>query len=40
MNGAEVLDLSREGIWVLLKVSGPMMFVALGLGLVIALFQA
>lgn len=40
MNGAEVLDLSREGIWVLLKVSGPMMFVALGLGLIIALFQA
>lgn len=40
MNGAEVLDLSREGIWVLLKVSGPMMLVALGLGLIIALFQA
>lgn len=40
MNGAEVLDLSREGIWVLLKVSGPMMFVALGLGLIVALFQA
>ncbi|MDF1685280.1 MAG: flagellar biosynthetic protein FliQ [Parvibaculaceae bacterium] len=40
MNGAEVLDLSREGIWVLLQVSGPMMLVALGLGLIIALFQA
>ena len=40
MTSAEILDLSREGIWVLLKVSGPMMFVGLALGLVIALFQA
>jgi len=40
MTGAEVLDVAREGIFVLLKVSAPLMLVALGVGLVIALFQA
>ena len=32
--------MAREGIFVLLKVSGPLMAVALGVGLIIALFQA
>ena len=40
MTGPEVLDLSRESIFVLLQVAGPIMLVALGVGLVIALFQA
>ena len=40
MTGAEVLDIGREAIVVLLKLSGPFMFVALAVGLVIALFQA
>ncbi|HEC01734.1 MAG TPA: flagellar biosynthesis protein FliQ [Sphingomonadales bacterium] len=40
MNGADVLDIAQEGIWVLIKVSGPVMLVALSVGLVIALFQA
>ena len=40
MTGPEVLDLGREAIVVLLKVSGPFMFIALAVGLVIALFQA
>ncbi|PCI45771.1 MAG: flagellar biosynthetic protein FliQ [Alphaproteobacteria bacterium] len=40
MNGAEVLDVARESIWVLIKVSGPVMLVALSVGLTIALFQA
>ena len=40
MTGAEVLDISREGIFVLLKVSAPLMVVALVVGLAIALLQA
>ena len=40
MTGPEVLDLGREAIWVLIKVSGPMMAVGLAVGLVISLFQA
>lgn len=40
MNGAEVLDVGREAIVVLLKMAGPFMIIALVVGLVIALFQA
>lgn len=40
MTGAETLDIAREGILALLKVSGPPMLVGLAVGVVIALFQA
>ena len=40
MNGAEVLDIAREGIWTLIIVSAPMMIVGLVVGVVVALFQA
>ena len=40
MSGAEILDVARDGIWTLLKVSGPLMIVGLLVGVVIALFQA
>jgi len=40
MTGAEVLDIAREGIWVLILISAPMMIVGLLVGVVIALFQA
>jgi flagellar biosynthetic protein FliQ len=40
MTGAEALDVAREGIWVLILVSAPMMIVGLLVGVVIALFQA
>ncbi len=40
MTGPQVLDLAREAIYVLLVVSGPMMVVGLGVGLVVSLFQA
>jgi len=40
MSGAEVLDVARQGIWVLIIVSAPMMIVGLLVGVVIALFQA
>ena len=40
MTGAEVLDIARDGIWVLIIISAPMMLVGLLIGVVIALFQA
>ncbi len=40
MNGAEVLDVARDGIWTLLWVAGPLMIVALVVGVVISLIQA
>lgn len=40
MTGAQVLDIARDGIWVLILVSAPMMIVGLVVGVVIALFQA
>lgn len=40
MSGDVVLDLAREGIWVLIIVAAPMMLVGLTVGVAIALFQA
>ncbi|MGE0340598.1 MAG: flagellar biosynthesis protein FliQ [Xanthobacteraceae bacterium] len=40
MNGAEVLDVARDGIWTLLWVAGPLMVVALVVGVAISLIQA
>ncbi len=40
MTGLDVLDISREGIWVMIAVAAPMMLVGLVVGVVIALFQA
>ncbi|UXN68908.1 flagellar biosynthesis protein FliQ [Devosia neptuniae] len=40
MTGAEVLDISTDGIWTLIIVAAPMMIVGLLVGVVVALFQA
>ena len=40
MSGAEVLDLARDGVWTMLLVSGPLMIIALVVGLAVALLQA
>lgn len=40
MTGAEIMDVGRDAIIVLLKVSGPPMMVGLLVGVIIALFQA
>ena len=40
MNGAQVLDIARDGIWVMVLVAAPMMLVGLVVGIVIALVQA
>ncbi len=40
METAAFIDITRESIWVLLKVSMPLLLVALGVGLLVSLFQA
>jgi flagellar biosynthetic protein FliQ len=40
MTGATVLDLAREGIWVMILIGAPILIVGLVVGVVIALFQA
>ena len=40
MTPPDVLDVARDAITVLLRVSGPVMLVGLSVGLMIALFQA
>ncbi len=40
MNGEQVLDVAREAIYALLFASLPLMLVALGVGLIISIFQS
>ena len=40
MNTTEVLEVSREAVIVMLKVSSPILLLALAVGLIISLFQA
>lgn len=40
MTGPELIDIARDALFVLLKISSPLMLVGLAVGLVIALFQA
>ena len=40
MNSVEVIDICRDALWVLIKVSAPIMMVALVVGLMISLIQA
>ena len=40
MTEVDVIDVGRDAMWVVLKVAGPIMFMGLISGLIIALFQA
>jgi flagellar biosynthesis protein FliQ len=40
MNGAEVLDVAREGIIVFFKAAMPVMLIGLAIGLIISIVQA
>ena len=40
MNGAEVLDIGRNALWLTIQLSAPMLIVGLVVGVVISLFQA
>ena len=40
MTGADVIDVAQDAIWVVIMVAGPIMLIALVVGLIVALFQA
>lgn len=40
MTEAELIDIAREAIWVMIKVAAPSLLTGLAIGLVISLFQA
>jgi len=40
VTGAAILDVGRDGIVTFMKVAGPLMVIALVVGLVVSLFQA
>ena len=40
MTGADVIDVAQDAIWVIIMVAGPVMFIALIVGLIVSLFQA
>jgi flagellar biosynthesis protein FliQ len=40
MTGAEILDVAKDSIWVLLMVSAPVMIIGLVVGIAISLVQA
>lgn len=39
MNSAEVVDIAREALWLIIKCSAPLLIVSLVVGLVISIFQ-
>ncbi len=40
MTEIEVIDIAKDGLWILLTAGAPIMAIAMGIGLIIALFQA
>jgi flagellar biosynthesis protein FliQ len=40
MNELAVVEVGREALWVIILTAGPIMMAGLGVGLIIALFQA
>ena len=40
MDQNQIIDLLREGIWVALKIGGPMLIASMAVGVLVAIFQA
>ncbi len=40
MNAEDILDVLRDAIWTMLQVAGPIMLIALAVGLVVSFIQA
>jgi len=40
MSELDVIQLAREGVWIAVKLGGPMLAAAMAVGLIVALFQA
>lgn len=40
MDQNQIIDILREGIWVALKLGGPMLIASMAVGVLVAIFQA
>lgn len=40
MNEQNVIDIAEQGVYMVLIVSGPLLLIALGVGLIVSIFQA
>lgn len=40
MNQNQIIDILREGIWVALKIGGPMLIASMAVGVLVAIFHA
>ena len=40
MDQNQIIDILREGIWVALKIDGPMLIASMAVGVLVAIFQA
>ena len=40
MDQKQIIDILREGIWVALKIGGPMLIASMAVGVLVAIFQA
>ncbi len=40
MNEVEAMEIGREAMWVMLKISSPILAIGLSVGVIVALFQA
>lgn len=40
LNQYQMLDIMREGIWVAIKLGGPMLVASMAIGVIVAIFQA
>lgn len=40
MDQNQIIDILREGIWVALKIGGPMLIASMAIGVLVAIFQA
>ncbi len=40
MDQNQIIDILREGMWVAIKIGGPMLVASMGIGILVAIFQA
>lgn len=40
MDQNQIIDILREGIWVAIKIGGPMLIASMAVGVLVAIFQA
>ena len=40
MNSAEILDILNQGLWLIVKIAGPILLASIVIGLIVAIFQA